>query len=271
MLISNMQQEQKKVVDIGKLYSEYSKDYRNLFVFNILDHLFLCRPLSRLEYKEILKQENLNKADKEEVICSLCTVWPEDFDFPNCEIAGIPTALSVEIIERSGVNSTEIYHNIINHFREEISSDLDAQIACVINEAFPNLDIEEIESWDIEKTAKYLSRAEYILTTFRGVNENLQGHIDNNHIAQIEMERQVENPEAYSQEITEEEEEVEEVNLKGGKKQKIDLDELREFQQKFPEFDISQDAILNEGMDALKVESDTTPFVFRTGYEDEEI
>ena len=47
--------------------------------------------------------------------------------------------------------------------------DLDNQITCLINEAFPNIDIEEIEKWDVDKTTKYLSRAEWKLHNLRGI------------------------------------------------------------------------------------------------------
>lgn len=46
--------------------------------------------------------------------------------------------------------------------------DLDNQITAIIAEAF-NLDIEIVEQWDVEKTMKYLSRAEWTLHNLRGI------------------------------------------------------------------------------------------------------
>ena len=49
--------------------------------------------------------------------------------------------------------------SLIDVYREELET-VDTQMSCIISEAFPNYDIEEIESWDMIKFCKIFSRAE---------------------------------------------------------------------------------------------------------------
>lgn len=257
MLIKSVNTSQ-EVVNINDIYIELCKDNRNVVMTKILDEVFMFRPLSRLEYKEIIENDDLTPVEKEDVICQVCTLYPKDYDFTNCLVAGIPTKLANEIIKESYVNDPDTYNMIINSYRQELSEDLDAQIVCIINAAFPNYDIEEIETWDIEKTAKYLTRAEYILVNLKNVNLDIPAYIDT---IQKEESDEMKKHEAKVEDTFKNEKEV---NLKGGPKQKIDLDKLREAQEKIPEIDWLGDSILQEGIDALNVTADTTPYALRT-------
>lgn len=275
MIINNSNNN--SVTDITKLLNEFAEKYRNIMSVEIDGHVFIYRALSRLEYKEVLALNELSAPEREELICSICTLYPEDYDFATCPVAGIPTKLAREIVEKSYVSDIEAYMGIIKIHRDEISNNLDAQIACVINEAFPKYDLEEIEKWDVDKTAKYLSRAEFILLTLRQSNLNLQEYIDQ---AQFE-EFKHNNPEEYAKLMEQhspqqrpEQQQTEsgeiEVNLKGGKKKKIDLEELRKAQEKFPEIDWMSDAIIQEGPEEAFRVPDTLEPAFKTGYEHEE-
>lgn len=255
-------------VNLTKIYADLCKTNRSVISVQIFDEIFMFKPLSRMEYKQIVNNQDLNVVEKEDVICQVCTLYPKDYDFANCALAGTPTELAKEIIKNSYVNDVEAYNSIINTYRQEISNDLDAQITCIISEAFPSLDIEEIETWDIEKTAKYLVRAEFILTNLRDVNADISRHIDNNQLEEYKMQHQKEKDVDKKSEAGEDKKN--EKNLKGGKKQKIDLEALRKAQEAIPEIDWMGDSVFEEGIDALNVRSDTTPYVFRTGYEDEE-
>ena len=48
-------------------------------------------------------------------------------------------------MEKSFLDSDESQANLIEQYRENLSS-LDAQMVCIISEAFPNYDIEDIEA-----------------------------------------------------------------------------------------------------------------------------
>jgi hypothetical protein len=129
---------------------------------------FVFRGLSRGEYNKVLRAYD-DDPSKEEYICELCVIEPEDFDFTNCE-AGIPTVLARRILEESGFSTvpTGKLQSVLNSYREEMDI-FQNQVSCIIHEAFPNLDLEEIETWPMEKTLWYYSRAEYVLNVLRGM------------------------------------------------------------------------------------------------------
>lgn len=153
--------------DLSALLIELNEQYRNVFMANIDGNLFIYRSLGRSEYKEIMQNTEIDDFTKEDVICDVCTLFPQNFDFANCA-AGIPGQLTEQIIKNSLLDSMATRKNILIYYRQEMYS-LDEQISCLIHEAFPRFDIEEIEAWDVERTTKYLSRAEWILQNLRGV------------------------------------------------------------------------------------------------------
>lgn len=155
--------------DIFSILTDLQQRYRNVFVFQAEEAVFIYRALGRKEYKNILQDNRFNDFEKEELICSTCLLYPdpETIDWDDMD-AGIPTELMKHIREHSYLDSIASRKNLLDFYRSEMY-DLDNQITCIINEAFPNLDIEEIEDWDIEKTMKYLTRAEWKLTNFHGL------------------------------------------------------------------------------------------------------
>ena len=154
-------------VDLTELFINLSEEHRNVFITTIGQQLFIYRSLGRKEYSDILENPDLTDFSREEVICDVCTLYPRNFNFKKCS-AGTPTILRKKILKDSLLDSLEARRNILIYYRSEMYT-LENQITCIINEAFPNLDIEEIEAWDIEKTMKYLTRAEWKLQNLRGV------------------------------------------------------------------------------------------------------
>ena len=95
-------------------------------------------------------------------------LWPEDIDWDDIE-AGIPSKLYEEILKNSFLDSPESIAHLIDIYREELET-LDTQMSCIISEAFPNYDIEEIENWDMIKFCKIFSRAEWKLKNLRNLD-----------------------------------------------------------------------------------------------------
>lgn len=153
-------------IDYMSLVNDLQDEYGTIYWNTLDDQIFIYRPLGRLEYKQLLVSE-VSELEKEDVICKACLLYPENYNFDNC-LAGIPTELSKLILKNSFLDSLESKQLIINYHRNEMTQ-FDNQITCIISEAFPNLDIEEIESWDMAKTAKYLSRAEWKLNILRQI------------------------------------------------------------------------------------------------------
>lgn len=155
--------EPKEPVNITALYIDFCQKYRNVYIVELDGQNYIYRALGRGEYREILADNRFNDYQKEEIICSQCLLYPDPEtivwdDLP----AGIPTELQKIILRESFLDSTERRRKLHDYYRAEMY-DIDNQITCIISEAFPNLDIEEIEKWDVEKTTKYLSRAEWKL------------------------------------------------------------------------------------------------------------
>lgn len=256
----NTNTEQAQSVDITELFIQFQEKYRNVFIEKIEDEIFIYRSLGRMDYKKIISDERFNNMEKEEIICQICVLWPENYDFENCD-AGIPTVLTKRILRNSFLDSVESRRNILDFYRQEMF-DLDNQISCIIHEAFPQFDLEEIESWDVEKTTKYLSRAEWKLHHLRGLPfvDPYEG--------QSLYEQQDAQNNAEQKNVQTEEVGVPETksNARGGKKEKLTPEKLRELKEKFPEIPWEQDTVLNEGIEGMKDSVDTTPPALRPGF-----
>lgn len=167
----------KAELDFDLLVRDLMNEYGTIFLSNINDNVFIYKPLSRRDYKLILQNPSLMDIEKEDEVCRATVLWPEDIDWDEIE-AGVPTALFEEILKNSFMDDTDpdsVAH-LIEAYREEMEL-LDTQMACIISEAFPNYDIEDIESWDMIKFCKIFSRAEWKLRNFRSA-DNLVDVLD---------------------------------------------------------------------------------------------
>lgn len=152
--------------DFYELISNFKEQYDEVYWNNIDGIMFVYRVLGRKEYKNLLKLE-ASDIEKEDIVCSTCLLYPENFDFDEVS-AGIPTQLFKNILKNSFLDSLESKKLLLAYNRNQMD-EFDNQITCIINEAFPNIDISEIEEWNMAKTAKYLSRAEWKLNVLRQV------------------------------------------------------------------------------------------------------
>ena len=68
------------------------------------EEIFLWRPMSRQEYKKIMKVPNADNFYKEERICETVILFPERYNFQDMSSgkAGIPTLLSEYVMAKSG-------------------------------------------------------------------------------------------------------------------------------------------------------------------------
>lgn len=179
----------KQHVNITELYLKITSENPETHVF--MDQfgdsgIFIYRSLGRKEYRTIVSSEAISDCDKEEVICETCTLYPENYDFSDCEEAGLPTALAKRILEQSLLTDAMSLTNLIYHYRNEMNTDYNRQVSCVIHEAFPEFKLDGddgIENWDVMKTAEYMARAEFILHSLRGVplaTASIDSDTDNN-------------------------------------------------------------------------------------------
>lgn len=87
-----------------KKIAEWKSLYGDIYMTEVDTDIFIWRPITRTEYKEILKVKNADALYREERMCDKCVLWPEDYNFlvMGSGKAGIPSLLSEQIIEKSG-------------------------------------------------------------------------------------------------------------------------------------------------------------------------
>ena len=153
-------------IDYMSVINDLQDEYGTIYWNTIEGQVYIYRPLGRLEYKELLESE-ISDLDKEDAVCETCILHPENLNLDECP-AGLPSQLFQLILKNSFLDSIESKKIVIAYHRNQMQQ-FDNQITCIINEAFPNYDIEEIENWDMSKTAKYLSRAEWKLNVLRQI------------------------------------------------------------------------------------------------------
>lgn len=169
----------------NKTLLKLKEKYWSIYKSEINGITFIWRELSRKEFNRVTRLF-ADPYDREEEVCRICVIEPVSFDFENCP-AGIPTTLCNHILIESGFGPpTGKLDRVLTQFREEMQ-DFRNQVSCIIHEAFPTLDIEEIEDWSFEKTLWYFSRAEYKLS-LRGiqlVNRQEENGVQQNNIQDI--------------------------------------------------------------------------------------
>lgn len=150
------------------IYAKLVELHETISIVQLDSQNFIIKSIGRKDFREIMLNKNLNDYLKEEAICELCTLYPENHDFENGD-AGIASLLFNEILKISFLKKSqeEDRKNLMWYFRNEMA-ELHSQINCMIAETFPSLRYEEIENFDMTKTLKYLSRAEWILQNLRG-------------------------------------------------------------------------------------------------------
>lgn len=257
--------EGQKNVDLTEIFIALKDRYRNVFMHQYGDQVFFYRALGRKEYKQLVDEKRLNDIEKENVICEVCTIWPENYDFYECE-AGLPAVLAEAIIKNSFLDTVESRINLLTYYRSEMY-ELDNQITCLIHEAFPQFDIEEIEEWDVEKTTKYLSRAEWILQNLHGL-----------HFVQGADQEPTEQPappppprpsQPRSSPPPQPDEPME-TNIRGGSKDKLSPEKIREMEEFARKFGINpfDDPVLSKGIEGIDEGGnvDITPVPLRPGW-----
>lgn len=262
-------------LDIKDLLFELEERYKcDISIYRILDDIFFLRPLGRKEYADLCENENLSELEKEDIVCQACVVWPEDYDFEDSP-AGVATELSKAILKISYLDNIDNRSKVLYFYRNEMRK-LDNQVTCMIHEAFPNIDIEEIENWGVEKTAQYMSKAEWILVNLRGLNMVMDPFVPESEKSNKEPEQD----KNITQNIIEEDssnngpaefiagETIEErqKRVKTAGKEKLTPEKLAELKRRFPEINWENDAIAQNGIRALEREVDTTSAALRPLY-----
>ena len=262
------QENEQQKIDITDLYFQFKTKWRNVFIYRLGEQDFIYRALGRKEYKDICSDTRFNDIEKEDIICDQCLLYPKNFDWENCD-AGIPTELVKNILKNSYLDTVNSRTQVLDYYRADMF-DLDNQITAIISTAFPNLDIEEIEQWDVEKTMKYMSRAEWILHNLKGVPFASQSPQGDFYSAEQEntQKQQQNSKKQYKKEKTNTNMDSGKTIRGGERKNKLTpekIAEIAELKKKFPEIDWDNDAGF-QGIKGLEQEGvDITPPALRVG------
>lgn len=251
MKIASEKQQVYHSIDVIQKLKELEEQYRSIYWTHIEGDLYIYKPIGRKDYREIVGSE-MSIEDKKDELIKKCILFPEDFDIDDM-VAGMIDVLFEKIIDISYLDSEESRAGVIEYYRQEMYN-LDNQITCIINEAFPQFDIEDIENWDVEKTAKYLSRAEWKLQNFRGFQFN-EEYFDYGQTSS-----QVEQEEVQEQQVNTNE------DANKPTKEKLTPEKLRQLKAQFPEIDWENDAIMRGGVDAMADSVDTMAPALRPGW-----
>lgn len=245
-------------IDLSGLLEEFREKYKYIYVFQFENQVFIYRAVGRKEYKDLVLDNNLTEQDKEEKLCSLCTLYPENYDFANCEEAGIPTRLAEEINKISYLDK-DSRDKVMYYHRDELN-DLDNQINCIICAAFPYLELEDVENWDVVTACKYFSRAEWILHNIKGVpfrekdpNADYFNTGKTRGTEEIVTDDEIKSTAKQST-----------VAHNGKEKNRMTPEKLAELKRKYPEIDWENDAG-NLGIEGItnQPKVDTTPVALR--------
>lgn len=158
---------------------ELLKDkYWNIYKSDINGTTYIWRELSRAEWNKAIRYYS-DPYEREDYVLRTCILEPDinEVDIDKMQ-AGIITSLVLVILKESGFGSepTNKITSLMDKYDAEMKS-FQHQISCIITEAFPTLNIEEVEDWPVEKTIWYYSRAKYKIEALRGIelvssNEN---------------------------------------------------------------------------------------------------
>ena len=253
----NLRNNVNNVLDLSELIERVKDKYKNIYIFQFEEQVFVYHSVGRKDYKNLIANGELDEQEKEETLCKLCTIWPVNYDFANCEEAGLPTRLAEEIVKNSYLREDD-RKKVLTYYRNEML-DTDNQINGIIIAAFPTLNLEEIENWDVATAAKYLSRAEWILHNINGVPFKEEGNYNEKGPITEEI-----TEEDFSGAITSSSKNYS-VAHNGKPKQRLTPEKLAELKAKYPMIDWEHDDVTMHGIEGItnQPEVDSTPPALR--------
>lgn len=245
----------RQVIDFNELIASYSDQYDAVHHVKICEQDFIYRILGRKEFNKILSLD-ISDMEKEDLICETCLLYPQDYDFDECE-AGIPSMLCEVVLENSFLDGIDSTLRLLYHFTEEMET-IENQMYCIISEAFPNYTLDEIESWSNVRFCKMFTRAQWKLSTLRGLEiSDVAEFLEN--VNEIDEDDDIEpqttaNARAnmQQQDVVFNSQQESTNNISKNGKQKLTPEKLRELEEmkrKFPEINWGGDEILKHGAD----------------------
>lgn len=243
----------KNEIDIVEKIEELNEKYDTVYWTRVNGDIYVYKPLGRKDYVEICEMEVNEELKKDEVV-KRTLLYPDDINLGEM-VSGEFETLYTTIAKNSFIDNINERLAVTLYYREEMY-DVQNQVTCIIKEAFPNYDLEEIENWGIEKSAKYLSRAEWILQNLRGVPMNIEK-------ASEEISKMLQKN--IGKEEKENNKDNQKQNINQNNKTNKNKMSLAELKRKFPEVNWGdEDSVMEEGLDAFNDHVNTIPVALRT-------
>lgn len=163
---------EEELQEIKLVIEEWKDQYGSIYMTEFDDDsTFVWRTLSKREFERAMDYYE-DPFERAEYVCRLCVLDPDpkDVDWSLDLVAGIPEVLTENILRESGFSSgSDKVSELLEKYEAQMQT-FDNQMPCIIAEAFNGLNIEEIESWPIDKIVRYYSRAKWIIETLRGID-----------------------------------------------------------------------------------------------------
>lgn len=262
MKLSNKERKLETAQDFDQFIKDLVKEYGNIFFSEIDGQTYIYKALGRKTYKTLLKNPEVNIIDLEDKVCDETVLYPLDFKSEECD-AGIPTELFKDILANSFLTDAADMISLINVCRDEVD-ELDIQMSCIISEAFPAYDIEEIEEWDMIKFCRMYARAEWKLKNIRNLEltkdvvDILSGNITGEeNITPEEPEKQP-TPKPKPQAPAQAQNQKGRVKVGSREMTQEEYKQYLEIQKQFPDIDWGADAMFT-GYESQAVDTVPTP------------
>lgn len=155
--------------ELQNLYDHFHGIYpgHEIIEKQIDDVIFIYRDLKKSEYDEIYSRYGEDEFDFKNVILENAILYPLDIDISSM-LASTFNDLYNCIIKDSFFDSIESLESL-HSFCRSTMSDLFEQFYCIINEAFPYMEIDKIRNCTVINIYKMLTKAEWKLKNLRGV------------------------------------------------------------------------------------------------------
>ena len=153
---------------------QYLKDSYNghkILYVRFSNKEFIFRSLGLKEYKYLLNIYSHDKFKLENAICNLSCVYPDSYDFSECEFGVLPTVIAGYITKISDFNNI---NDIFNEYDLALSNNnLQQQCMDLIKAFIKDYTYEEMEEWTWEKLMQMTVRAERI-AKYQGFDYHIQ-------------------------------------------------------------------------------------------------
>lgn len=147
------------------IYDQLKNYYKHIFTYSSYEFPIIYIPLTRAQYYDLFEDPNMMDMEREDIICKTCIVYPENINIEKMP-AGVVSDIADKILEASFMS--EKGRKMLFAAAAKKMQNVDRQISCIIHEAFPEYDIEDIDNWNMLRTTDFLIRSEWILRTIQG-------------------------------------------------------------------------------------------------------